>query len=161
MEFTMGTGGVPVGAYEAEFVGAEPYTENVEKYGPGVLLKWRILDGEEHAGDETSRICSQKMSPKSALGKFAIAIKGSPIATGDTFAFACHVGVTGIVILEETDSGGTRVSTFKRHDSPETTATAPPQLNPVDLSSSSSPTLTPEQLARAAAMLQQQQGETS
>jgi len=125
LEFTMSSGGLPVGSYRAEFVGAEPYEENVEKYGPGVLLKWKVSDGPE-TGNETSRITSAKMSPRTALGKFAVALKGGPIAPRESFAFANYVGVTGNVLVEGTDNGGTRVSVFLRDAQPSPQATAQP-----------------------------------
>ena len=49
MEFVCGSGGLPPGAYSAQFVGAEAYTENIEKYGPGVSLKFRVTAGEQAA----------------------------------------------------------------------------------------------------------------
>ncbi len=45
LEFVMQSGGLPVGSYRAEFIGAEDYSENVEKYGPAVSLRWRVLEG--------------------------------------------------------------------------------------------------------------------
>lgn len=111
MEFTVGSGGLPAGAYSAQFVGAEPYTENVEKYGPGVSLKFRVSAGE-HANEEASRICSAKLTPKSSLGKFAVALKGSAIAAGERFNFDSYVGTLGTILVEQTDNGGSRISTF-------------------------------------------------
>ena len=122
LEFTMGSGGIPAGSYRAEFVGAEEYSENAEKYGPGVLLRWQVTDGPE-AGNETSRICSAKMTPRTALGKFAVALKGGPIAPGESFAFGDYVGVTGNVLVEGTDSGGSRVGVFLRDAQPSPQAT--------------------------------------
>lgn len=113
MQFTMGTGGVPAGTYAARFAGIEPYLENQEKYGPGVSLKFVVIGGD-HDGAEASRICSQKLSPKSALAKLAVAIKGAPIAPGESFSFDQYVGVLGTIVVEETDSGSTRVSAFFR-----------------------------------------------
>jgi len=113
MEFTMQSGGLPVGSYRAEFVGAEAYRENVERFGEGVSLKWRVLDGE-HAGGEATRICSAKMTQKTALGKFAVAVKGSAIATDERFSFAHYIGVQGSLLVESTDNGGSRVSVFLR-----------------------------------------------
>ena len=105
MKFTMGSAGIPVGSYQAEFIGGEPYRENVEKYGEGVLLKWRVVDGI-HNGEETSRITSRKLSPKSALGKLAVAMKGEPIARGEDFDVNEYVGTRGCVLVEETDGHG-------------------------------------------------------
>ena len=114
MQFTMGSGGIPAGTYpNSEFLGAESYRENLERYGEGVILRFRVLDGE-HAGEETSRICSAKMSPKSALGKFAVALAGRAIAPGDSFDFARYIGTRGSLMVEATESGGTRVSLFLR-----------------------------------------------
>ena len=111
MEFTMTSGGLPVGNYHAEFIGVEPYEENVEKYGPGVSLKFRVVGGECE-GQEASRICSRKMTPRSALGKFAVALKGGPIQAGEAFRFSDHVGSKGSIIVSATDSGGSRIETF-------------------------------------------------
>jgi hypothetical protein len=113
MEFTVGSGGLPAGAYSAQFVGVEPYNENQEKYGPGVSLKFRVTAGE-HVNEEASRICSAKMTPKSSLGKFAVALKGSAIAAGEKFNFAQFLGTQGTILVEQTDSGGSRISTFLR-----------------------------------------------
>jgi hypothetical protein len=113
MEFTVGSGGLPAGAYSAVFVSAEPYVENVEKYGPGVSLKFKVLAGE-HAGEEATRICSAKLTPKSSLGKFAVALKGSAVVAGERFSFANYIGAQGTILVEATDTGGSRISTFLR-----------------------------------------------
>jgi hypothetical protein len=103
--------GVPAGSYNATFVGLEKYEDNAEKYGEGVLLKFKITTGE-HKGEEASRICSKKFSAKSNLYKFAKALRGSDLESGETFDFAEYVGTKGMVIIEATDSGSTRVATF-------------------------------------------------
>lgn len=127
MEFSMGSGGLPPGAYQAQFVGAEPYTENAEKYGPGVLLKFRVVAGE-HANEDASRICSAKLTPKSSLGKFAVALKGSAVAAGERFNFANYAGTFGTILVEQTDSGGSRISTFLRQaQAPQPIQQPPPQ----------------------------------
>ena len=74
--------------------------------GPGLSLKFEVLEGE-HAGAEASRIVSQKMSPKSALGR-CCGDKGGAIGQGESFSFAPFVGVTGSIIVESTDAGGSR-----------------------------------------------------
>ena len=109
----MGSGGIPVGSYNAEFMGEEPYTENTDKYGEGVSLKWKVIGGEQD-GEEAGRICSKKFSPKSNLAKFAAMLKGSKIERGEPFKFDDFVGARGSIIIEETDSGSTRVGTFLR-----------------------------------------------
>ncbi|MEQ1904758.1 MAG: hypothetical protein ABL888_11275 [Pirellulaceae bacterium] len=117
MEFLVGSGGLPAGAYQAVFVGAEAYNENVEKYGPGVSLKFRVVGGE-HNAEEASRICSAKLTPKSSLGKFAVALKGGPVIAGERFNFAAYVGTQGTILVEATDTGGSRISTFLRMAQP-------------------------------------------
>ena len=111
MEFVCGSGGLPPGAYSAQFVGAESYTENIEKFGPGVSLKFRVTAGE-HVGEEASRICSAKLTPKSSLGKFAVALKGGAVVAGERFNFADYVGKAGTILVEATDTGGSKISTF-------------------------------------------------
>lgn len=109
MKFTMQDNtGVPVGGYAAEFAGAEAF-EN--EFGPGVKMKWKILNGD-HQGTEATRIVSQKLSPKSNLCKFVKSLKGSDIAAGEVIDLQSYVGVRGMVVVEETDSGATRVGSF-------------------------------------------------
>jgi len=124
MEFKMGSGGIPAGSYRARFLGAEAYVENIEKYGQGCLLRWQVTDGEQ-AGNETSRICSAKMTPRTALGKFAVALRGGPIAQGESFSFGDYAGVTGTVLVEATENGGSRVGVFLRDAMPSAPATPP------------------------------------
>lgn len=113
LTFVVKSGGLPPGAYPAEFLRAEPYEEHAEQYGPGVMLVWRVTSGEQ-AGAEVSRICSRKMSAKSTLYKFATALRGAPLEPGTTFSFTEVVGAKGTLILEPTDGGGGRVSAFIR-----------------------------------------------
>ena len=123
MEFVVTSSGVPAGSYRGEFLGAEPYQKNMEKYGEGVLLRWRVIDGP-HTGSEATCICSDKLRPKSKLGQFAIAIRGSDITQGERYSFATYVGVRGSLLVETLDSGGTKVSAFYR-DSDVTQSSAP------------------------------------
>jgi hypothetical protein len=126
MEFTMQSGGLPAGSYRAEFVGAEPYNDNADKYGQGVSLKWRVLEGQ-HAGNEVTRICSMKLTPKTALGKFAVAMKGGAIQTGERFSFASYIGVRGSLLVEATDNNGSRVAVFMRDAQPAAQPITQPQ----------------------------------
>jgi hypothetical protein len=103
--------GVPTGSYNATFAGLEKFEENSDKYGEGVLLKFKIVTGE-HKGEEASRICSKKFSAKSNLYKFAKALVGRDLISGEAFDFADHIGAKGMIIVEETESGSTRVATF-------------------------------------------------
>jgi hypothetical protein len=111
MEFVVTSGGLPVGAYGAEFIGAEPYNENADKFGPGVALKFRVVGGQ-HDGQEVSRICGAKLSQKSALAKFAVALKGAAIEAGERINFDNFKGARGSIIVQPTESGGTRIESF-------------------------------------------------
>ncbi|MEO2035807.1 MAG: hypothetical protein ABGZ35_27335 [Planctomycetaceae bacterium] len=105
------TTGIPVGGYSAEYMGAEEFLS--DDYGPGVRLKWKVLDGE-HAGAEASRIVSQKLSPKSNLYRFVKSLKGSDIGAGEEVDLQSYVGIKGLIVVEETDSGATRVGSFMK-----------------------------------------------
>jgi len=103
--------GVPVGSYNATFVGLEKYEENLDRFGEGALLKFKITGGDLK-GQEASRICSKKFSAKSNLYKFAKALVGRDLVNGESFDFADQVGAKGMIIVEETEGGSTRVATF-------------------------------------------------
>ena len=110
MRFTMNAGGIPAGHYHAEFAGAESF-ENESDYGPAVRLKWKVIDGE-HADAEASRICSQKLSRKSNLYGFVRSLKGLDVEPGEEVDLQSYVGTKGLVVVEEIDSGATRVASF-------------------------------------------------
>lgn len=116
MKFTVtAAGSVPAGSYNASFSGIEAYEENVDKYGEGVSLLFQIIGGE-HDGETATRICSKKFSAKSNLYKFAKSLVGRDLEAGEDFDFADHVGSKGMLIVEETESGSTRVSTFLKSE---------------------------------------------
>ncbi len=106
--FTMGSGGVPAGHYNVEFLGCEPFESGNQEYGPGFLFKFKVLGGT-HDGEETSRITGAKCSPKSALGKLLSAMSGGKLATGAVVNPSDYIGKRFMAIVEETDSGSTRV----------------------------------------------------
>ena len=110
---TMGAEMVPPGSYAAQFVGWEPFKENVDKYGPGLALKWRITEGE-YADKIASRIVSQKTGPKSNLFKFVTSLKGAKPEAGEEIRLDDFCGAKGQIIVEETESGSTRVNVFLR-----------------------------------------------
>ena len=112
-QFTFSNGsGVPAGSYNASFVGIDPYNENLDKgYGEGILLRFKITSGE-YKDTETTRICSTKFSAKSNLYKFGKSLRGRDLESGEKFDFANYIGTRGLIIVEATDSGSTRVATF-------------------------------------------------
>jgi hypothetical protein len=110
--FTVATStGVPAGTYLCEFVSITPFTDNAERYDEGVLLAFRVIGGL-HDGEAASRICSRKFSPKSNLYGFAQALAGRELQTGEAYDFADYVGTKGIIFVEKTESGSTRVASF-------------------------------------------------
>jgi hypothetical protein len=112
--FTVSTAsGVPAGSYNATFEGVETYRENLDKFGEGIVLKFKITSGDRK-GEEASRIVSKKFSIKTNLYKFAKALVGRDLVGGETFDFADHVGAKGMIVVEATDGGSTRVATFLR-----------------------------------------------
>lgn len=111
MKFTVTAGeGLPVGSYAARFKEAEPVTND---FGEGVKLVFEVLQGE-HLGQTASRICSTKLSPKSNLYKFLQAFKGGKLEPGEQVDLLSFIGQQGMMIVEGTDSGATRVATFIR-----------------------------------------------
>jgi hypothetical protein len=100
-------------------VRAEPWQAEEGKakdYGPAVRLIWKILAGP-HAGAETSRICSQRLKKRSALGGYVKALRGGKeVEVGEKIDLTDFYGVKGLLVVEETDSGSTRVGTFLKSD---------------------------------------------
>jgi hypothetical protein len=114
MKFTVTAGeGLPIGSYAARFTAAEPFDNGSSEYGPGVKLTFEVLQGE-HQGMKASRICSVKLSPKSNLYKFLQAFKGGKLEPGEQVDLLSFVGQTGMMIVEATDGGSTRVGSFIR-----------------------------------------------
>ena len=112
-EFTMGGEAVPVGTYKAEFVRVENFDSENLDYPPAIKLVFGILAGG-YEGTEVTRIVSKKTGPKANLPKFATMLSGGPIASGEKFTLTNFYGAVGTVVMEETEGGGTRVSTFIR-----------------------------------------------
>lgn len=100
--------GLPLGSYAAKFSAAEPFEND---FGPGVRLVFEVLQGE-HQGRKSSRICSQKLSSKSNLFKFVQSLKGSKLEPGEQVDLADYIGASGMMIVEQTDSGASRVGSF-------------------------------------------------
>ena len=129
-QFVMGAGSLPVGTYQAEFLGGEAFEDAEDKFGnPNKYrLKFRVLSGQL-AGQEAIRICNRAMTPKSIMAKFAVGLKGSAIAAGESFSFASYIGTRGSIVSEPTDAGGSKIGMFLREQS--AMAQAPPQPMPM------------------------------
>ena len=109
-----GSDGVPTGTYPAEFVRCEDY-DNPERpdLPKAVKLVWRVTAGE-FADKEATRIASLKFSKLAALPKLLRSIMGRDPEKGEQIDLTQFTGVTGTLVIEETDSGSTRVATFIR-----------------------------------------------
>ena len=109
MSYTMKASGIPIGSYRVRF---ETWETGVhEQYGERVRFVFIVIGGE-HAGAETSRFTGAKMTPKSALGKIASGLAGRKLEMGDEFDPKDFVGREYLAIVEETESGSTRVSSL-------------------------------------------------
>lgn len=113
MRFAVSNAAVPAGTYPARFECAEPFEDRQRLYGPAVKLKFRIASGE-YDGVEVCRIVTPRCTPRSNLYGFAQALAGRDLVYGETVDFASFSGVTGLVVVEQTVSGATRVATFMR-----------------------------------------------
>jgi hypothetical protein len=113
MLFEMRSGGVPAGHYTVTFKGAEPWRENVEKYGVGTLFRFEVVGGD-HDGEETSRITGSKLTPKSALAQILTGLGGRKIERGETIDPNSFVDQRYFAIVKETESGSTRVESIVR-----------------------------------------------
>ena len=101
--------GVPPGQYHAEFARAE----HAEQLGAAVRLVWRVLKGP-YKGEEATRICGANLTPKSTLTKFVHAIVGAAIDPGAFVDLLVYVRTRGLMEIEETESGITRVASFAK-----------------------------------------------
>ncbi len=111
MKFTVtASEGLPVGSYAARFASAEAVSN---EFGDAVKLVFEVLQGE-HTGATASRFCSTKLTPKSNLFKFLTALKGGKLEPGESVDLLTFIGSTGMMIVEATDSGATRVGSFMK-----------------------------------------------
>ena len=65
-------------------------------------------------GAETSRICSQNLSPNPNLYKFVKSIHGSDVQAGEEVDLQSYVCTKGLIVMEETDSGASHVGSLMK-----------------------------------------------
>jgi hypothetical protein len=105
----VGSGGVPAGAYQAEFIGVEVQPANPEKkYDEGLRWKWKVKGGLQD-GQVASRITGKKPSPRNACGRILSGLLGRALAEGEKVQVGPLVGRTYLVVVASTPNGGTRV----------------------------------------------------
>lgn len=112
--FTMSSSGPPAGHHPVEFVGISPFESDNEKtsgYGPAVSLLFRVTEGS-HADEEIFVVCSKKLTSRSKLATYAVALNGGAIAMGQTVDFDSFIGTKGILVVDQDAEGATKPSSF-------------------------------------------------
>lgn len=99
------TGNVPEGNYTARYDGCEEFEG---KFGPSLSHKWTLVGGE-YDGEQVSRAVGTKPTMKNAAGDFLRAIVGRTPDRTERINFAKFVGEKYQVVVEQTESGSTRV----------------------------------------------------
>lgn len=108
--FKVGAAGVPAGNYKAAFNGVEIQPASPEKgYAEGIRFKWKLLEGP-HAGAIASRVTGASPTATNACGKMLAALLGRPLALGENIDLQTYVGKTYLIIVEQSQGGGTRVA---------------------------------------------------
>jgi hypothetical protein len=98
---------VPVGQYEARFVGVED--TNHDEYGPGVAWKFEITSGI-HKGQQTSRVTSPEPTRKNSCGNMIRSLAGGRVDEGEMIDVDQFIGRKYLITVGENSTGtGTRV----------------------------------------------------
>ncbi len=109
----VGSPGLPVGTYNAEFVGTEDQPANVDAgFGPGVRWKFKVLTGPQ-TGKICSRITGTMPTPKNACGRILAGLLGRALVDGEDIDLGRFVGVKVLAVVGQ-GQGGTRVETVVR-----------------------------------------------
>ena len=97
--------GVPAGSYWATFAGVEPVNN---EFGDGLRWQFQVASGP-HKGSKTSRTTQPKPSPKNGCGKVLMGLLGRSLNAGETFDVEQFVGKTYLIVVAQTENGGSRV----------------------------------------------------
>jgi hypothetical protein len=114
----MGTGGVPVGNYKAQFVGV---SETTGDWGDSWKWEFKVTEGKE-TGNVVSRFTNRKPSPKNAAGRMLRGVLGRLPAPAETVDIQSCTGLEYLVTMEPTDSGSTRIGAVIRVNAPAAAA---------------------------------------
>jgi len=99
------SGGVPIGAHIAKFIGVEPTTTT---YGDG--LKWLFeVSAGPNAGARVSRITGNDPTPRNKCGEMLAGLSGKKLTDGETIDPDAFKGKTYLIVVAATDSGASRV----------------------------------------------------
>lgn len=99
--------GLPLGSYTAEFNEIEQ--TNHPEYGDGLAWKFTVRGGQFN-GQQASRITGTTPTSKNACGRLLKGIAGRLPDVGQETDLSKFYGKRYQIIVEETDSGSTRVS---------------------------------------------------
>ena len=106
MPYQVTSGGVPPGRYATILEAIETMTN---RYGPGLLSRFRVTDGE-FAGRYVTRATGCTLTPENALGKLVRGLAGRDPQIGEVIDLEQFKGRPFIADVEATESGHSRVA---------------------------------------------------
>jgi hypothetical protein len=118
MGFTIKSNEVPVGVYDAKFVGIERKTH--PEFGDGLRFEWCIVGGKCD-GKSAYRTTGTTPTPRNACGKMLAALAGVEKPTDGLSVDAdAAIGRLFTIVVEASESGATRVASaiLKEGDPP-------------------------------------------
>lgn len=113
MGFTIKSNELPVGVYDAKFVGIERTTH--PEFGDGLRFEWCISGGKCN-GKSAYRTTGTTPTPRNGAGKMLAALAGTSPIDGLSIDADEFVGKTYVVVVEATESGSTRVGSIMPKD---------------------------------------------
>jgi hypothetical protein len=105
MLLKVSAGGVPAGSYHAKFLGVEVVNN---EYGDGLRWNFQITVGD-YAGRNVSRTTAKNPTTRNTCGTLLSGIAGKPLTIDAEFEVAAYVGKTYLVVVNEGQTGSTRV----------------------------------------------------
>jgi hypothetical protein len=116
MGFTIKSNEVPIGVYDAKFVGIERTTH--PEFGDGLRFEWCITGGKCD-GKSAYRTTGTTPTPRNGAGKMLAALAGATATDGLAIDADEFIGRLYTVVVEATESGSTRVgSAILKEDAP-------------------------------------------
>ena len=100
--------GVPAGQYTATFSAIEK-SKHVE-YGEGLIWKF-VIHGGQYDGQTAQRMTGPHPTLKNGCGKMLKGITGSVPSIGNEVELDMFIGSKFLILVEDADTGGTRIAT--------------------------------------------------
>lgn len=116
LDFSMGSGGPPADKYTATFDGV--VGSNHEMWGAGLRWEFVICKGPLK-GETASRTTKPRPTAKNSCGRMIRDLLGRKVEAGESVSVADLVGCKFKIVVEETDSGSTRIERVERLDNEE------------------------------------------